>query len=55
MIEKYDALMENKAWIRIDLPPKYYVIQCKWVYKLKYNTDGNINHYKTCLMAKGFS
>lgn len=32
-----------------------HVIGCKWVYKIKYNPDGSISHYKTHLVAKGYN
>ena len=31
------------------------VASCKWVYSLKYNTDGSLARYKECLVAQGFS
>uniref|UniRef100_A0A2N9I3L2 ATPase AAA-type core domain-containing protein n=1 Tax=Fagus sylvatica TaxID=28930 RepID=A0A2N9I3L2_FAGSY len=31
------------------------VIGCKWVYKIKTQSDGTVDHYKACLVAKGFT
>jgi hypothetical protein len=28
---------------------------CKWVYKVKHNTDGSMSRYKTRLAAKGYA
>ena len=36
-------------------PPRKYVVGCKWIYKIKTHFDGSIEHYKTRLIAKGFT
>jgi hypothetical protein len=40
------ALAENGTWDLVDAPKGVKPIGCKWVYKIKYNTDGSINRYK---------
>ena len=37
------------------LPPGKSVVGCKWIYKIKTRSDGSIEHYKACLIAKGFT
>lgn len=32
----------------------FYVIRFKWIYKIKYNADEQINQHKVKLVAKGF-
>ncbi|GKV47882.1 hypothetical protein SLEP1_g54737 [Rubroshorea leprosula] len=49
------ALGDNQTWILTELPEGKVPIGCKWVYKIKYKTDGTIERYKACLVAKGFT
>ncbi|CAA7019035.1 unnamed protein product [Microthlaspi erraticum] len=41
-----DALEENQTWTLEELPPGKRAIGSKWVYKIKYNSDGTINATK---------
>ncbi|KAL0541081.1 hypothetical protein IC582_021112 [Cucumis melo] len=43
------------TWDYVDLPPGKRPIGCKWIYKIKTHSDGTIEHYKTHLVAKGYS
>ena len=31
------------------------MVGCKWIYKIKTRSNGSIDRYKDCLVAKGFS
>lgn len=55
MDEEYNSLIKQGTWILRELPPGRKAIKCKWVYKVKYNTSGNIERYKARLVAKGYS
>ncbi|KAK9679020.1 Reverse transcriptase (RNA-dependent DNA polymerase) [Popillia japonica] len=55
MKEEMDALQDNNTWIMTSLPPGKRLIGCKWVYKLKTDSEGNIQRYKARLVAKGFT
>lgn len=55
MNEEYNSLIEQGTWILTSLPPNRRAIKCKWVFKKKYNTKGEIERYKARLVAKGFS
>ena len=48
------ALDANDTWDLVDPPQHCKPIGCKWVYKVKYNTDSLVNRYKARLVAKGF-
>ncbi|KAH9718111.1 retrovirus-related pol polyprotein from transposon RE1 [Citrus sinensis] len=54
MEEEYHALMKNKTWTLIPNNQNFKLIGNKWIYKVKENSDGNINKYKARLVAKGF-
>ena len=48
------ALAENETWDLVDAPKGVKPIGCRWVYKVKYNTDGSVNRYKARLVVKGY-
>lgn len=54
MDEKVSSLYENHTWDLVDLPNNTAILRGKWVYKLKYNINGMISHYKARWVAKGF-
>ena len=39
----------------MDLPPGRKLVQCKWVYKTKFDADGSPLKYKAILVAKFYS
>ena len=54
MDEEFDALTRQGTWVLVPPLPTQNVVGCKWVFKLKHNSDGSINRYKARLVAKGF-
>ncbi|XP_019096438.1 PREDICTED: uncharacterized protein LOC109130827 [Camelina sativa] len=53
MDSEVSALEENATWTLEDLPPGKRAIGSKWVYRIKYNSDGTIERYKARLVALG--
>jgi len=54
MQEEFTAFQKNHTWSLVSLPPNRKAIGCKWVFRVKENSDGTINRYKARLVAKGF-
>ncbi|GJX88567.1 ribonuclease H-like domain-containing protein [Tanacetum coccineum] len=54
MNEEMNALYENKTWDMTDLPLNRIPISSKWVFKIKYKSNGEVEKYKARLVAKGF-
>lgn len=55
MRHELDALEANGTWQVIPLPTGKRAIGCRWVYKIKYNSDSTIERYKARLVAKGYT
>jgi len=49
------ALQQNNTWTIVPLPAGKKLIGCKWVFKIKYRSDGSIKRYKARLVAKGYT
>lgn len=51
--KEIQALEDNNTWVIVHLPPKEKSIGSKWVYKIKYKSNGEVDRYKARLIAKG--
>ncbi|XP_028056261.1 uncharacterized protein LOC114260379 [Camellia sinensis] len=51
MLEKYNALLAQGTWSLVALPSSKSAIGCKWVFRIKHNSDGSISRYKARLVA----
>ena len=54
MSEEFTALMNNSTRSLVLSQPHFNVIENKWVFRLKRNSNGLIARYKARLVAKGF-
>lgn len=52
--EEIASIVKNKTWDLADLPKGAKAIGLKWIFKIKRNSDGSINKYKSRLVAKGY-
>ena len=55
MKKEIRALEENGTWTLESLPEGKRAIDSKWVYKVKYRPNGEVERYKARLVAKGFT
>jgi hypothetical protein len=55
MSEELMALMRHSTWTLVPPPKHCLPIGCKWVFRVKRNTDGTIDRFKARLVAKGFN
>ncbi|KAK9059410.1 hypothetical protein SSX86_022030 [Deinandra increscens subsp. villosa] len=55
MNDEIEALHRNNTWSIVDLPPGRKAIGCKWIYKIKYKSTGEIDRFKARLVAKGYA
>ena len=55
MDKEIEALELNNTWTLTPLLASKSPIGCKWVYRIKYHSDGSIKRYKACLVAQGFT
>ncbi|GJU65023.1 ribonuclease H-like domain-containing protein, partial [Tanacetum coccineum] len=55
MNDEIEALNKNHTWDITDLPANRKAIGNKWIWKIKYKANGEIDRYKARLVAKGFN
>ncbi|XP_019239012.1 PREDICTED: uncharacterized protein LOC109219057 [Nicotiana attenuata] len=55
MKSEISAPESNNTWTTVDLPPDKFPIDCKWVFKVKYKSTGDVERYKARLVVKGYS
>jgi len=51
--EEVSALEENDTWEVVDLPQGKRAISCRWIFKIKRDSKGEIERYKARLVIRG--
>ena len=54
MRTEMDSMYANQVQTLVDAPEDIVPIGCKWIFKRKIGTDGNVETYKSRLVAKEF-
>jgi len=54
MEEEINSLRSNNTWFLTKIAKNGKILDCKWVYRLKYKFDRSIERYKARLCAKGY-
>ena len=54
MDSEFAALQRQCTWSLVPSTSSHNIIGCRWVYKLKHNSNGSVARYKARLVAKGF-
>lgn len=49
------ALESNDTWTLTHLPPGKNIVDSKWIYKIKFKPNGDVECYKARLVARGFT
>ena len=55
MKEEMNSMTSNRVWDLVELPNGVKSFGCKWVFKTKKDSLGNIERHKARLIAKGFT
>jgi hypothetical protein len=55
MEDEMRLMSSNNVWDLEEIPKGAKTVGCKWVYKTKYDSNGNIEKYKARLVAKRFT
>ena len=55
MKDEMNSMASNGVWNLVEIPNGVKAVGCKWVFKTKKDSLGNIERYKARLVAKGFT
>ena len=55
MKDEMKSMKDNDVWDLVELPEGAKPIGCKWIFKTKRDSKGNVERYKARLVAKGFT
>ena len=54
MNEEYKSIQDNQVWDLVPLPESKKPIGCKWIFKTKRDSEGNVERYKSLGFMQNF-
>ncbi|GJX80780.1 retrotransposon protein, putative, ty1-copia subclass, partial [Tanacetum coccineum] len=55
MNTEMQSIKDNQVWCLVNLPPNGRTVGSKWLFKKKYDMNGNVHTFKARMEAKGFT
>ena len=55
MKDEMKSMQDNDIWNLVEFPESVKPIGCKWIFKTKRDSKGNVERYKARLVTKGFT
>ena len=55
MNEEMKTLEKNETWKIVERPKDKKAVGCRWIYIVKYQSNGTLDRYKARLVAKGYT
>ena len=55
MREEMSVLEKNKTWEIVERPKGKNIVDCKWIFTLKYKANGTLERHKAILVTKGYT
>lgn len=55
MDDEIESLHKNEVWKLVEKPYNCSIIDSRWIYRVKYNSNGDVERYKSRLVARGFT
>jgi len=54
-MQEYKSMQDNQVWDLVPLPEVKKPIGYKWIFKIKRNSEDNVERYKARLVGKGIT
>lgn len=54
MVKEYQSILKNGVWDIVPRPKEKSIVSSKWLFKIKYASDGSIEKHKAIFVARGF-